>query len=350
MVVITRRKKSLSGLLDVVDLKTSFFTYAGEVKAVDGVSFQVAPGEAVAIVGESGCGKSVTAFSIMSLLQYPGKITGGAIHFKERDLTRVSAATMRSTRGNEIGMIFQDPLTSLNPVLSIKRQMTESLMLHKKSSLGEATVQALELMKLVGIPAPETRLDQYPHQFSGGMRQRVMIAMALSCQPQLLIADEPTTALDVTIQAQILELLKDLKQKLNTAIILITHDLGVVAGLCQKVIVMYAGKIVETGSLHDIYYNPRHPYTWGLLNSVPRLDENSKRKLVPIWGQPPDLLAPPAGCRFAPRCVYAMPICGSTPPPEALIAPGHQAACWLLDPRAPLVERPLLQGKGGSVA
>jgi oligopeptide transport system ATP-binding protein len=342
--------KDLSELLNVLDLRTSFFTYAGEVKAVDGVSFQAAPGEAVAIVGESGCGKSVTAFSIARLLQYPGKITGGAIHFKERDLTKVSEETMRSIRGNEIGMIFQDPLTSLNPVLSIKRQITEGLMLHKKVSVSDATAKAVELMKLVGIPAPESRLDQYPHQFSGGMRQRVMIAMALSCQPQLLIADEPTTALDVTIQAQILELLKDLKQKLNTAIILITHDLGVVAGLCQKVIVMYAGKIVESGFLHDIYYNPRHPYTWGLLGSTPRLDEDSKKKLVPIWGQPPDLLAPPAGCRFAPRCAYAMNICGSTPPPETLITPGHQATCWLLDSRAPQVERPLFQSKGGSVA
>jgi oligopeptide transport system ATP-binding protein len=339
----------LSGLLNVVDLKTSFFTYAGEVKAVDGVSFQVNPGEAVAIVGESGCGKSVTAFSIMGLVQYPGKITGGAIHFKARDLTQVSAAARRSIRGNEIGMIFQDPLTALNPVLSIKRQMTEGLMLHKQMSLGAATEEALQLMRLVGIPAPETRLGQYPHQFSGGMRQRVMIAMALSCQPQLLIADEPTTALDVTIQAQILELLKDLKQKLNTAIILITHDLGVVAGLCQKVIVMYAGKIVEAGSLHDIYYNPRHPYTWGLLNSAPRLDESSKRKLVPIWGQPPDLLAPPVGCRFAPRCAYAMSLCGSNQPPETQIASGHLAACWLLDPRAPQVERPLLQSRGAVV-
>jgi oligopeptide transport system ATP-binding protein len=339
----------LSGLLNVVDLKTSFLTYAGEVKAVDGVSFQVAPGEAVALVGESGCGKSVTAFSITRLLQYPGKITGGAIYFKERDLTTVPEETMRSIRGNEIGMIFQDPLTSLNPVLSIKRQMTEGLMLHKQISLNVATEKALELMKLVGIPAPESRLEQYPHQFSGGMRQRVMIAMALSCQPQLLIADEPTTALDVTIQAQILELLKELKQKLNTAIILITHDLGVVAGVCQKVLVMYAGKIVESGSLHDIFYNSRHPYTWGLLSSVPHLDENSKQKLVPIWGQPPDLLAPPLGCRFAPRCAYAMTICGSTPPPETQIAPGHHAACWLLDSRAPRVERPLFQGEGGSV-
>jgi oligopeptide transport system ATP-binding protein len=340
----------LSGLLNVVDLKTSFFTYAGEVKAVDGVSFQVDSGEAVAIVGESGCGKSVTSFSITRLLPYPGKVIGGAICFKDRDLTGVSKATMQAIRGNEIGMIFQDPLTSLNPVLSIKRQMTEGLMLHKKISLSDATATAVELMKLVGIPAPETRMEQYPHQFSGGMRQRVMIAMALSCQPHLLIADEPTTALDVTIQAQILELLKDLKQKLNTAIILITHDLGVVAGLCQKVLVMYAGKIVEAGPLHDIYYRSRHPYTWGLLDSAPRLDEVSRQKLVPIWGQPPDLLAPPPGCRFAPRCAYAMTVCGSTPPPETIITPGHRASCWLLDPRAPKVERPLFQGRGGSVA
>jgi oligopeptide transport system ATP-binding protein len=336
----------LSGLLEVVDLKTSFFTYAGEVKAVDGVSFQVAPAEAVAIVGESGCGKSVTAFSILRLLQYPGKITNGAINFKGRDLTRISAEAMRQIRGNEIGMIFQDPLTALNPVLSIKRQITEGLLLHKKVSAEEATDRAVELMKLVGIPAPQSRLDQYPHQFSGGMRQRVMIAMALACQPQLLIADEPTTALDVTIQAQILELLKELKHKLQTAIILITHDLGVVAGLCQKVLVMYAGKIVEAGPLREIFYNPRHPYTWGLLGSVPRLDENTKRKLVPIWGHPPDLLAPPAGCRFAPRCAYAMPICDATPPPTTQITPGHQAACWLLDDRAPVVKRPVFQGVG----
>jgi oligopeptide transport system ATP-binding protein len=342
------RRTTLSVLLDVKDLKTSFFTYAGEVKAVDGVSFQVDAGDAVAIVGESGCGKSVTAFSIMRLLQHPGKIVSGSIYFKEKELTGCMETEMRSIRGNEISMIFQDPMTSLNPVLSIKRQLIESLILHKKLGAAQATARALELMKLAGIPSPEERLNQYPHQFSGGMRQRVMIAMALACEPRLLIADEPTTALDVTIQAQILELMKDLKRKLDTSIILITHDLGVVAGLCQKVIVMYAGKIVEKGLLNEVYYEPRHPYTWGLLNSAPRLDEDSKQKLVPIWGQPPDLLAPPPGCRFAPRCQYAMRICETETPPQYRVSDTHRASCWLLDSRAPQVERPV--AKGGPVA
>lgn len=335
----------MSDILEIVDLETSFFTYAGVVKAVDGVSFNVAAGEAVGIVGESGCGKSVTAFSILRLLQHPGKIVGGQINFKGKDLTKASEREIREIRGNEIGMIFQDPMTSLNPVLTVKQQMTEGLMLHKKLSLAQATAKAVELMKGVGIPSPEERLLQYPHQFSGGMRQRVMIAMAMACEPKLLIADEPTTALDVTIQAQILELMKDLKKKVNTSIILITHDLGVVAGLCEKVIVMYAGKVVETGTLHDVYYNPRHPYTWGLLNSVPRLDEDSKEKLVPIWGHPPDLLAPPVGCRFAPRCEYAMQICESEMPPHFTVDEHHQAACWLLDSRAPQVERTSNKGE-----
>jgi oligopeptide transport system ATP-binding protein len=246
-------------------------------------------------------------------------------------------------------MIFQDPLTSLNPVLSVKRQMIESLMLHKHLSRQEAVAKGLELMRRVGIPAPEERMGQYPHQFSGGMRQRVMIAMALSCEPQLLIADEPTTALDVTIQAQILELMRTLKEQLNMAVILITHDLGVVAGFCRRVIVMYAGNIVEQGAIEDIYGDPRHPYTWGLLRSIPRLAENSKRKLVPIWGKPPDLLAPPPGCRFAPRCEYAMRICEFETPAIYQITGQHEAACWLLDPGAPAVARPPLDasGKGG---
>lgn len=339
----------MSGLLEIVDLKTSFFTYTGEVKAVDGVNLKIDSGEAVAIVGESGCGKSVTAFSILRLLQHPGKIVSGNIFFKGTDLTKLSEKEIRKIRGNEISMIFQDPMTSLNPVLSIKRQMTEGLMLHKKMSEQQAMSYAVDLLKMVGIPSPEERLQQYPHQFSGGMRQRVMIAMAIACQPQLLIADEPTTALDVTIQAQILDLMKDLKRKINTSIILITHDLGVVAGLCDKVVVMYAGKVIESGTLHDIYYDSRHPYTWGLLNSVPRLDEANKEKLVPIWGQPPDLLAPPPGCRFAPRCEYAMTICEKEIPPEYTVGQHHQAACWLLDPRAPRVKRPPVC-KGGSVA
>ncbi len=330
----------MSTILSVKNLKTSFFTYAGEVKAVDDISFEIGTGEAVAIVGESGCGKSITAMSIMRLIANPGKIVQGEINFNEQDLTKLSEKEMRKIRGNEISMIFQDPMTSLNPVLTVKKQLTESLILHKNLDLNAATKRAVELLEMVGIPSPAERLAQYPHQFSGGMRQRVMIAMALSCEPKLLIADEPTTALDVTIQAQILELMKELKQKVNTSIILITHDLGVVAGLCQKVIVMYAGKIIEQGSLKDIFYNPQHPYTWGLLASVPRLDEENKRKLVPIWGQPPDLLAPPAGCRFAPRCDYAMQICQTQAPNYYQVNQGHQAACWLLDQNAPSVIRP----------
>lgn len=341
----------MSVLLDVKDLQTSFYTYAGEVKAVDGVSFKVAAGDAVAIVGESGCGKSVTALSIMRLLQHPGKIISGNINFNGKDLAKLSSKEMCAIRGNEISIIFQDPMTSLNPVLTIKQQIIESLVLHKNYSKQQATAQGIALLKLVGIPCAEDRINQYPHQFSGGMRQRVMIAMALACKPQLLIADEPTTALDVTIQAQILELMKNLKETLNTAIILITHDLGVVAGLCQKVIVMYAGKIVEKGSIHDVYYKPGHPYTWGLLASIPRLDESTKQKLVPIWGTPPDLLASLPGCHFAPRCEYAMKICESETPPNFKIAAEHDAACWLLDSRAPRVERPCLHGsyQGGTV-
>ncbi|TCL68492.1 oligopeptide transport system ATP-binding protein [Hydrogenispora ethanolica] len=338
----------MSALLEVKGLKTSFYTYAGEVKAVDDVSFTVDSGEAVAIVGESGCGKSVTSLSIMRLIAHPGKITGGSIYFNGKDLVPLDNHEMRRIRGNEIGMIFQDPMTSLNPVLTVKQQLTEGLALHKGLQGEAAIAKAIDLMKLVGIPSPENRLNQYPHQFSGGMRQRVMIAMALACEPKLLIADEPTTALDVTIQAQILEIMKDLKQKVNTAIILITHDLGVVAGLCQKVIVMYAGKIAETGTLRDIFYNPQHPYTWGLLKSVPRLDEETKTKLVPIWGQPPDLLAPPVGCRFRARCDYAMKICEQEQPPQFEVGDGHQAACWLLHQDAPKVKRPT--DKGGIVA
>lgn len=332
----------MGNLLNIKDLHTSFFTHAGEVHAVDGVSFQVDAGDVVGIVGESGCGKSVTALSVMGLLQPPGRVVSGSIGWKERDLVKLPEREMRGVRGNEIGMIFQDPMTSLNPVLSIKQQMIESLMLHKQLSKQAAVDRGLELMKQVGIPAPEQRIGQYPHQFSGGMRQRVMIAMALACEPQLLIADEPTTALDVTIQAQILDLMRTLKAQSQMAIILITHDLGVVAGLCQKVIVMYAGQIVEQGAIRDIYEDPRHPYTWGLLGSVPRPAENSKRKLAPIWGTPPDLLAPPPGCRFAPRCAYAMRICEFETPKKHSISGQHEAACWLLEPGAPIVSRPYM--------
>ncbi|MCR4426092.1 MAG: ABC transporter ATP-binding protein [Firmicutes bacterium] len=322
-------------LLEVRDLKTSFFTYVGEVQAVRGVSFHVDAGEAIALVGESGCGKSVTALSIMRLVPPPGVIGEGEVVFNGRDLLRLPEREMRDVRGNEIGMIFQDPMTSLNPVLTIKTQMVETLRLHQKLSSPAAGARAVELLRMVGIPSPERRIASYPHEFSGGMRQRAMIAMALSCNPKLLIADEPTTALDVTIQAQIITLMKELKRKLNTAIILITHDLGVVAGLTSRVIVMYAGKIVESGSVRDVYYNAQHPYTWGLLKSVPRLDEVSKQKLVPILGQPPDLIEPPTGCPFAPRCDHAMRICQEEPPAYVRVADGHQVACWLQHPMAP---------------
>ncbi|HHW15510.1 MAG TPA: ABC transporter ATP-binding protein, partial [Firmicutes bacterium] len=323
-------------LLKVTDLKTSFFTHVGEVKAVDGVSFEVGRGEAVALVGESGCGKSVTALSVMRLLSHPGKIRGGSIEFEGRDLVNLPDNEMHKIRGNEISMVFQDPMTSLNPVLTIRQQLAETLILHQKLSRREAGQRAVDLLRMVGIPSPERRVNQYPHQFSGGMRQRVMIAMALACNPKLLIADEPTTALDVTIQAQILELMKELKQKLGTSIILITHDLGVVAGLCSRVIVMYAGKIVEQGSLREIFYNPQHPYTWGLLKSVPRLHESEKKRLVPIIGQPPDLLKPPAGCAFNPRCEHAMGVCLKERPPFFAVdgEAGHEAACWLMHPQA----------------
>ncbi len=325
-------------LLDVKDLRTSFFTYAGEVKAVDGVSFHLDQGEAIAIVGESGCGKSVTVQSVMGLIPNPpGKIVGGSIKFLDMDLVRKSEKDMESIRGKDISMIFQDPMTSLNPVLTVGLQLTEVLTRHEGLTGNAVRDRAVELLDLVGIPNPEKRLKQYPHQFSGGMRQRVMIAMALACNPKLLIADEPTTALDVTIQAQILELMKDLKTKINTSIILITHDLGIVAGLCGRVIVMYGGKIVESGNVNDIYYHPQHPYTWGLLKSVPRLDAGKKDRLIPIMGTPPDLLNPPKGCRFAPRCTYCMRICTEQPPEITSLDGNHQVACWLQHPQAPKV-------------
>lgn len=333
----------MEALLHVKDLKTHFQTYAGTVKAVDGVSFDVAPGEALAIVGESGCGKSVTALSVMRLLPPNGHIVQGEIQFDGRNLADLSEAEMQRVRGNEISMIFQDPMTSLNPVLTVRTQISETLQLHQKMSKAAAHKRSVELLDMVGIPSPAARVKQYPHQFSGGMRQRVMIAMALSCNPKLLIADEPSTALDVTIQAQILELMRELKQKLNTSIILITHDLGVVAGLCNRVMVMYAGRIVERGNLDDIYYHPKHPYTWGLLKSVPRLDATEKKRLVPIYGQPPDLLAPPVGCAFWPRCDYAMAVCQDHRPEFKRVDGQHEVACWLTHPAA--VEH--LAAKGG---
>ncbi|MBO8128630.1 MAG: ABC transporter ATP-binding protein [Peptococcaceae bacterium] len=322
-------------LLQVRGLKISFFTYAGEVKAVDGVDFEVGSGEAVGIVGESGCGKSVTALSVMRLIPKPGEIIDGSIIFDGENLLTKTEKAMEAIRGKDIAMIFQDPMTSLNPVLTIGYQLTEAILRHEKMEKRQAREKAIEMLRLVGIPNAEERLSQYPHQFSGGMRQRVMIAMALCCNPRLLIADEPTTALDVTIQAQIIELLKELRSKLNTSIVLITHDLGVVAGLADRVIVMYAGKIVEVGKIKDIYYNARHPYTWGLLKSVPRLDYKEKRRLVPIVGQPPDLLDPPKGCAFYPRCPHVMRICLKEKPELTELGPEHKVACWLAHPAAP---------------
>ena len=327
-------------LLEVKDLKTQFFTYAGVVKAVDGISFDIMKGEAVGLVGESGCGKTVTGLSIMRLINYPpGKIVSGSILFDGKDLLSLSEKEMREIRGGEISMIFQDPMTSLNPVLTIGEQIIEVLTLHKKISREDAKNKAIDLLNLVQIKSPEEVISQYPHQLSGGMRQRVMIAIALACEPKLIIADEPTTSLDVTIQAQILNLLKDLKSRINTSILLITHNLAVVAGLCTKVIVMYAGIIVEVGSDQQIYYNPGHPYTFGLLRSVPRIDEEEKERLATIPGLPPDLLSPPEGCPFCFRCDYSMRICFKEKPPFYDMEDNHKVSCWLFDKRAPKIER-----------
>ncbi len=325
-------------LLKVTDLEVSFHTYAGEIQAVRGVSFEVKRGEAVAIVGESGCGKSVTAKTIMKLLPSPpSKIKNGSITFNGNELTTKSEREMQKIRGNDIGMIFQDPMTSLNPTTKVGHQIAEGLIRHKKLSRTLAFQQSIEMLKLVGIPNPEKRATQYPHEFSGGMRQRAMIAIALACQPKLLIADEPTTALDVTIQAQILQLMKSLQEKLNTSIILITHDLGVVAETCEKVVVMYAGQVVEKGTVEEIFTNPQHPYTKGLLKSVPRLDMDRSKALDPIIGSPPDLLAPPKGCAFYPRCDHAMKVCKEFKPELEQIDGKQQAACWLYHPMAQAV-------------
>ncbi|OPL11086.1 MAG: peptide ABC transporter ATP-binding protein [Firmicutes bacterium ML8_F2] len=331
-------------LLSVNNLHVQFKTYAGVVKAVRGVSFDLQAGEVLAIVGESGCGKSVTAQSIMRLIpEPPGQITDGSIFFNGQAILSLSERRMQFIRGNAISMIFQDPMTSLNPVLNIRTQLIESIRQHKKMSKTEANRRAVEVLDLVGIPAPETRLKQYPYELSGGLRQRVMIAMALACDPQLLIADEPTTALDVTIQAQILELIKEINNRLQMALILITHDLGVVAGMADRVIVMYAGQIVETGTVDEVLKNPHHPYTWGLLQSLPRLDMTKKQRLQPIWGQPPDLLQDFAGCPFLPRCDYAMVICGREKP-EAFGC--NKVRCWLEHPQAPKVERKVKEAGG----
>lgn len=331
-------------LLEIKDLKTSFFTHVGEVKAVGGVSIHLDKGEAIGIVGESGSGKSVTMMSLMGLLQENGKVVNGEILFEGKDLVKLREKEMQHIRGNEIGMIFQDPMTSLNPVLKIGDQLTEPLMKHKGMNKQDATKEAIRMLSLVGIPSPSDRMKQYAHEFSGGMRQRVMIAMAISCMPKLLIADEPTTALDVTIQAQILELMKELREKINTSIILITHDLGVVADVCHRINVMYGGLIAETGDTREIFYNPRHPYTWGLLNSIPNPNSSNRERLKPIDGQPPDLLKPPAGCPFAKRCAYAMKVCMTERPPLFDVGFEHKSACWLNHPDAPKVKAPVGRG------
>ena len=322
----------MAKLLELEDLKTQFFTTAGTVKAVDGVSYDVEEGETVGIVGESGCGKSVSALSILRLIpDPPGKIVGGKILFMGRNLLELSDVEIRKVRGADIAMVFQEPMTSLNPVLTIGRQITETLEHHLGVGREEADARAVELLDLVGISDAERRLKQYPHHFSGGMRQRVMIAMALSCDPRLIIADEPTTALDVTIQAQILELMKDLTRRLGVALIIITHNLGVVARYADRVNVMYAGKIVEKGTARQIYHNPSHPYTIGLLASVPRLDHKRGTKLVPIVGQPPDLTLLDQGCAFRPRCRFAVDRCTHEIPPLEEVGGGQMSACWQKD-------------------
>ncbi|MBQ8109438.1 MAG: ABC transporter ATP-binding protein [Clostridia bacterium] len=317
-------------LIEVKDLRVSFFTPAGEVKAVDGISYSLGYNEVMGVVGESGSGKSVEAYSIIGLLQSPGRVVGGSITFEGEDLLAYTPEQMRQFRGNKVSMIFQNPMTCLNPVYTIGNQLTEALTCHDKGiSKQDARARAIRMLELVGINNAEKRMDQYPHEFSGGMRQRAMIAMALICRPKLLIADEPTTALDVTIQAQILELMKRLQHEEKTSIIFITHNLGVVAEICDRVSVMYAGKIVEQGAVNDIFYSPAHPYTKGLLASMPRLDEDSHERLIPIEGTPIDLLNPPKGCNFAPRCKECRKICLHQKPPFADFGNGHVSACWL---------------------
>jgi len=319
----------MATLLRVKDLRTHFFTEEGVVRAVDGVSYDLEEGETLGLVGESGCGKSVSALSLLRLIPNPpGKIVGGEVWFDGQDILKADEDEIRHIRGNRIAMVFQEPMTSLNPVLTIGRQITEALELHLKMDKHASSRRAAELLEMVGIPEAAARLNDYPHQFSGGMRQRVMIAMALSCNPKLLLADEPTTALDVTIQAQILEIMARLSKELGTAVIIITHNLGVVARYADRVNVMYAGRIVETASAKELYSNPRHPYTLGLLRSVPRLDEIRKDKLEPIEGVPPDLVNLPRGCPFYPRCRFHVEKCLEESPPLLMVGERHFSACW----------------------
>ena len=322
-------EQNVRKLVDIKNERLSFFTPAGEVKALNDVSIMLEEGEVLGIVGESGSGKSVTAYSLMGLTAHPGKLLGGPLWFNGHEIETMTEKEMRKIRGNEISIIFQDPMTSLNPVYTIGNQIEEVILLHTDKKKKEAYERAKELLELVGINELEKRLKQYPHELSGGMRQRVMIAIALACEPKLLIADEPTTALDVTIQAQILELMMELKDKLGMAIIMITHDLGVVANMCQKIAVMYAGRIVEYGTADDIFYHPKHQYTKGLIRSIPRLDTKEHERLVPIEGTPVDMLNPPKGCPFAPRCDECMKICLREMPPVTTFSDTHYTQCWL---------------------
>jgi len=329
----------MSNLLEVKNLRVSYHTYAGEVQAVRGVSFNAAKGESVAIVGESGCGKTVTSKSIMGLIAAPpGEIKKGSeIIFDGKNIVNFTEKEWQHYRGAEAGMIFQDPMTSLNPTMKVGRQIAESLIIHRGMGGEEAKKEAVRMLKVVNIPNAEARINEYPYQFSGGMRQRVMIAIALACSPKLLIADEPTTALDVTIQAQILDLLKDIQKEFGTAVIMITHDLGVVADMAENIVVMYAGQVVEKGTVDEIFYNPQHPYTVALLNAVPKLNKKKKENLVSIHGTPPDLLAPPDGCAFASRCIHCMKICKIKPPIIKNFSDTHEISCWLYHPQAPKV-------------
>ena len=327
-------------ILEVENLQVSFHTYAGEVKAVRGVSFSLSRGETLAFVGESGCGKSVTAKSIMRLLKPPvAEIKPESkIICDEKDVMKMSGKELYALRGDEISMIFQDPMTSLNPTMKVGKQIMESLMLHRNMKKAEAREEAIRMLKMVNIPSAEKRVDNYPHEMSGGMRQRVMIAMALACNPKILIADEPTTALDVTIQAQTMDLMKELKEKMNTAIILVTHDLGVVANFADRIQVMYAGQILERGTAKEIFYESKHPYTWALLSSVPKKGDASKEELYALKGTPPDLILPLNECPFASRCEYCMEICKEQNPMETSLSDTHKVSCWLMHPKAPKVK------------
>ena len=327
-------------ILEVKDLSVSFNTYAGEVKAVRGVSFELNRGETLAFVGESGCGKTVTAKSILRLLKPPFAVIkeGSKITCDGKDVLSLNKKELCEFRGDEVSMIFQDPMTSLNPTMTVGKQIMESLRIHRHLDKKQAREEAIKMLKMVNIPSPEKRIDSYPHEMSGGMRQRVMIAMALACSPKILIADEPTTALDVTIQAQIMDLMRELKEKMNTAIILVTHDLGVVANFADRIQVMYAGQVVERGTAREIFYDSKHPYTWALLSSVPKLAKESKQDLYALKGTPPDLILPLNHCPFASRCEYCMPICKEKNPLETTITDTHRVSCWLQHPNAPKVK------------